>query len=156
MFLPIDHGDRERVRERLPSIRPPMPKKTRLDVFLLQWFLQQWVLLQVQHTQTQVQRGMEQSSKLVDLIFRQLLAGDGRACLGVNGPLVRTRGEVALGYFGGHRRRCRFGSSMSKQYRLVNEQTSEGHEGTALKLLYLRYLEMTEPTCGPPGTTVGL
>jgi len=44
-------------------------------------------------------------------------------------------------------------SAVSEQNGLLDRQTNEGHEGTVLELLYLRRLGMTEPTCGPPGTT---
>lgn len=71
-------------------------------MLLLERLLQQWVLFQIQHAQAEIERGMEEPSELVHLILLQWLAGDGRARLAVDGPLVLARREIALCHFRRH------------------------------------------------------
>ena len=79
-----------------------MTQQTWFDVLLLQWLLEKRVLLEVKHTKTKVQSGVEVPGELVDFIFAQRLASDGGACLAVDRPLVLAVGERALGHFGRH------------------------------------------------------
>ena len=90
------------LRERLASITSPVTQQAWLDVLFLQRLLKKRVLLQVEHTETKIQSGVKVPSELVEFIFAQGLASDGRARLFVDGPLVLTVGERALGHFGRH------------------------------------------------------
>ena len=71
-----------------------------------QWLLEKRVLLEVEHTKTKVQSGVEVPSELVEFIFAQGLASDSRARLVVDRPLVLAAGERALGHFGRHCTDC--------------------------------------------------
>lgn len=97
-----NHG----LRERLPGITAPVAQQTWLDVLLLQWLLEKGVLLEVEHTETKIQSGVKVPSELVQFIFAQGLASDGRARLVVDRPLVLAVGERALGHFGRHCTDC--------------------------------------------------
>ena len=79
-----------------------MTQQTWLDVLFLQRLLEKRVLLEVEHTKTKVQSGVEIPGELVDFIFAQRLASHGRARLVVDRPLVLAVGERALGHFGRH------------------------------------------------------
>lgn len=72
-----------------------MPEQTRLDVLDLERLLKQWVVLQVQHTQTKVHTGMEIAIRQLQLLFGEGLVLDSRSS---HSP----RGEVSdLEVFGG-------------------------------------------------------
>ena len=94
------------LRERLTGIAAPVAQQTWLDMLLLQWLLEKRVLLEVEHTKTKLQSGVEVPSELVEFIFAQGLASDGRARLVVDRPLVLAVGERALGHFGRHCTDC--------------------------------------------------
>jgi hypothetical protein len=94
------------IRERLASITSPVTQQTWLDVLLLQWLLEKRVLLEVEHTEAKVQGGVKVAGELVDFIFAQWLASDGRASLVVDRPLGLAVGERALGHLGRHCTDC--------------------------------------------------
>jgi hypothetical protein len=94
------------LREGLASITSPVTQQTWLDVLLLQWLLEKRVLLEVEHTEAKVQGGVKVAGELVDFIFAQWLASDGRASLVVDRPLGLAVGERALGHLGRHCTDC--------------------------------------------------
>jgi len=71
-----------------------MSQQPGLDVLLLERFREQWVVLQVQHTQAQVEGGMEVAGELIELLLAEWLLVDGRASLAVDGPPFRIGGQV--------------------------------------------------------------
>lgn len=90
------------IRERLASITSPVTEQPWLDMLFLQWLFKKWILLQIEHTKTEVHGGMKIPSELVELIFAQRLSSNSRACLVVDRPLILAVSESALGHFGRH------------------------------------------------------
>jgi hypothetical protein len=93
---------RRSLREGLAGITTPVTQQSRLDVFRRQWLGEQRVLLEVEHTQAEVEGGMEIAGELVDFILAQRLAGDSGASLVVDGPLGLAVDQGALGHVGRH------------------------------------------------------
>ena len=67
-----------------------------------QWLREERVLLEVEHTQAEVEGGMEVAGELVDFIFALRLAGDSGAGLVVDGPFGLAVDQCALGHVGRH------------------------------------------------------
>ena len=71
-------------------------------MFRLQWLREKRVLLEVKHTKTEVEGGMEVAGELVDFIFAQRFAGDSGASFVVDGPFGLAVNQGALGHVGRH------------------------------------------------------
>lgn len=54
-----------------------MTKKTTLEVLYFKWLFQKWVLLEVDHAQTEVESGVEVFGVLVELLLAKRLLVDG-------------------------------------------------------------------------------
>jgi hypothetical protein len=88
-----------------------MSEETRLDVLDLEWFFQQRVLAQVEHTQAQVHTGLEVAVHLVNLFLAERLAADG-----CSGSAIR-REALRVSHCGGVENEGGVGRSDEKERR---------------------------------------